>query len=259
MVDNRVLVGFFFRVLVQIVIPAHLNSGRFPEKVLKSLAGKTILQNVWDRACKAGFDNAPVVATDSNEVADCAVEFGAQVVMTSKKPRCGSERVLEVAQSIKADLYINLQADEALVDPKMIAALPDCFLDSQVNMVTAVVPMTTAELFENPSIVKAVLDSDNNVMYFSRSPIPYGLSFLANVEQAVWYGHLGVYAFRPAILQDVYSRPKSELEKAEGLEQLRVLQAGYSIKALIWQNCHFGINTEEDLERVRLILESNKT
>jgi 3-deoxy-manno-octulosonate cytidylyltransferase (CMP-KDO synthetase) len=250
--DFRCSLVFFFGVRSQVIIPAHLCSGRLPGKVLLSLAGKTLLQRVWDIAKVADFQAEPIIATDSDKIAECARAFGAKVVITSSNHRCGSDRVAEVAKSLSADLFINLQADEVMLDPKLLQVLQGLFTDPAVEMATAVVPMNAREQIEDPSVVKAVLDDNSNVLYFSRSPIPY----FSNVNQngdamPMWYGHLGVYAYRPKLLQKVYSRPRSELEEAENLEQLRALQAGYSIRAAVFKNEHFGINTPEDFEKAK--------
>jgi 3-deoxy-manno-octulosonate cytidylyltransferase (CMP-KDO synthetase) len=220
-----------------------------PGKALIPLAGKPLLQHVWERSRAAQLGSDPLVATDDERIAIAARSFGAPVVMTSAKHRCGSERVAEVATGLTADIVVNVQGDEVLIDPELLARLPSVFSDATVQMATPVVPLQDRKRLVDPSLVKAVLDDRQQILYFSRSPIPYPER--DSSAQITFYGHVGVYAFRRQLLLDVYSRPASSLELAEGLEQLRVLQAGYRIQAQIWPQADFGVNTPEDLERVR--------
>ena len=251
-IDKRGRLRFLSGVHPQIIIPARLNAGRLPGKVLLPIGTKTLLQHVYERGLASSVGAAPVIATDSKRVADAARGFGAQVFMTASSHCCGSERVAEVARELEADLFINLQGDEALIEPELLARLPEAFDDPAVQMVTLVAPLTLRDQFEDPSVVKAVLDARSDVLYFSRSPIPHpgrsqGLS-------GPFFGHLGVYAYRKQLLLEVYSSPASPLERAEGLEQLRVLEAGHSIRALVGHTQHFGVNTPEDLIEVEAIL-----
>lgn len=216
------------------------------------IGGKSLLQHVWERARRAGLDDDPIVATDSRRVAEAAAGFGARVEMTASGHRCGSERVAEVARSLTAETVINLQADEVLIDPELLAALPEAFTDPSVRVVTPLARLGQGRDVANPALVKAVIDCKQNVLYFSRQPLPHA----AGPDLPMYYGHVGVYAFQRDFLIDIYGRPQSALEKAEKLEQLRILEAGYPIRALIWPAEHFGVNTTEDLDRVRAYLES---
>ena len=237
----------------QIIIPARLNSGRLPEKVLIEVAGKTVLQHVWERARDALPETEPIIATDDERVAEAARRFEARVVMTSAEHQCGSERVAAVAKDLESEIIINLQADELLIDPGLIAELPGLFDDPELQMATAVTPLLADQDLDSPSLVKAVLDDHRNILYFSRRTIPF--SSRPKKDEAVFYGHLGIYAFRRDFLLEMYSRPPSSLEKAEKLEQLRVLQAGHRIRAKVWPSEYLGLNTPEDLARARKILE----
>jgi 3-deoxy-manno-octulosonate cytidylyltransferase (CMP-KDO synthetase) len=238
---------FSSRVHPQIIIPARLNSGRLPGKVLVEVAGKTVLQHVWERAREALSETEPIIATDDERVAEAGRRFGARVEMTSAEHHCGSERVAAVAKNIESEVVINLQADELLIDPGLIAALPGLFDDPELQMATAVTPLSADQDVSNPSLVKAVLDDRRDILYFSRLPIPF--------KGSSHYGHLGIYAFRRDFLIEMYSRPPSSLEKAEKLEQLRVLQAGYRIRAKVWPSEYLGLNTPDDLARARKLLE----
>ena len=216
------------------------------------VAGKPLVQHVWERARAARLGSEPILATDSQQVAETARGFGAQVIITSGEHRCGSGRVAEVAESLSEDLIINLQGDEVLIDPELIAQLPGLFQDPAVEMATAVARLGADAQVEDTSLVKAVLDRHNNVLYFSRRPIPFGLD--GGRPQPEFYGHLGSYAYRREVLLDIYRQPQCSLELAEGLEQLRALQSGRSIRAVVWEAEHFGINTPEDLEQVHRTL-----
>jgi len=211
-----------------------------------------MVQRVWEQAVASGLDDRPILATDSQEVADCGRGFGAQVVLTAGEYRCGSERVAEVAESLPEELIINLQGDEVLIDPSLIARLPGLFEDPSVVMATAVARLGADAAVEDPSLVKAVLDQKNNVLYFSRRPIPFGRD--GGRPRPEHFGHLGIYAYRKTTLLEIYRQPQSSLELAEGLEQLRALQAGVSIRAVVWEAEHFGINTLSDLEEANRIL-----
>jgi 3-deoxy-D-manno-octulosonate cytidylyltransferase len=243
------------RVLCQVVIPARLDSTRLPGKALLPVAGKPILQHVWERACEAKLGPKPIVATDDERIAAAARGFGAPVMLTASTHCCGSERVAEVAANLTAPVVINLQGDEILIEPAALAGLPALFSDSNVQMATLVAPLLDHAGLEDPSLVKAVLDERDDVLYFSRSAIPYpGRAGVAHAH-ITWYGHIGVYAFRREVLIDIYNRPQSSLEQAEGLEQLRALQAGVKIRALLCKRALFGVNTSKDLEHIRSILE----
>ena len=246
------------RVLSQIVIPARFDSTRLPGKPLLTVAGKPILQHVWERACQAKLGPIPLLATDDERIARAARGFNAPVVLTASSHRCGSERVAEVAAGLTAPVVVNLQGDEVLIDPAALAKLPALFSDSNVQMATMVAPLSDTARLDDPSLVKAVLDDRGNILYFSRSPIPYPGQALVNRAHHTWYGHIGVYAFRREVLIDIFTRPPSTLERTEGLEQLRALQAGINIRALVCERAHFGVNTLEDLEQIRSILESHE-
>jgi 3-deoxy-manno-octulosonate cytidylyltransferase (CMP-KDO synthetase) len=237
----------------RIVIPARLDSGRLPGKALLTLAGKPILQHTWERARASGLDPEPLVATDDERIAAAARAFGAPVVLTSSGHRCGSERVAEAAAGLppRVELVVNVQGDEALLDPEHLAVLPAAFDDPAVGMATLVARQQGLDRWRDPSLVKAVLDERGDALYFSRSPIP------CPERGASWFwAHLGVYAFRRPVLTALYARhPPAELELAEGLEQLRALVAGVRIRALAVESEAFGINTPEDLARARRILE----
>ncbi len=236
----------------QIVIPARLDSGRLPGKALLTLAGKPLLQHTWERAARARLGPPPIVATDDVRIAKAARAFGAPVAMTSPAHRCGSERVAEVAAALPAEVEVvlNVQGDEALLEPEHLRGLPAALEDPAVGMATLIARQEEPGRWQDPSLVKAVLDERGFALYFSRAPIP----FPGRGAQGFW-AHLGVYAYRRETLAAVYAgRAPAELELAEGLEQLRALAAGVRIRALPVPAKEFGVNTPEDLERVRRLL-----
>ncbi len=236
----------------RIVIPARLDAGRLPGKVLLPIGDKPLLQHVWERGCAAGLGGAPLVATDDERVAAVARGFGAEVFMSAAGHRCGSERVAEAAVGLDAELIINLQADEALIDPAAVAGLPELFADPAVEMATLAAPLIAPEQLTDPAVVKVVVDERGDALYFSRAAIPHPRR--GGPPQAPWLGHLGVYAYRRRLLSDIYARPPSALERVEGLEQLRVIEAGRRIRIRICRAAHFGIDTQADLERARTAL-----
>lgn len=245
-IDKCPSLRFLSEVHPRIIIPARFDAGRLPGKVLLPIGDKPLLQHVWERGRASGLGCAPLVATDDGRVAEAARGFGAEVVMTSAEHRCGSERVAEVARGLGDELVINLQADEALIDPDLLARLPEAFEDPGVQMATLAAPLADPAQRDDPSVVKLVVDEHADALYFSRAAIPHRPG-----PEGTTYGHLGVYAFRREFLIEIYSRPAGALERAEGLEQLRVLEAGHRIRVLMGAAAQFGVNTPEDLERVR--------
>ncbi|NMB75976.1 MAG: 3-deoxy-manno-octulosonate cytidylyltransferase [Myxococcales bacterium] len=230
----------------QVVIPARLGSQRLPGKALLSLAGKPLLQHTFERARQAAIGPDPIVATDDARIAEAARAFGAPVAWTSAAHRCGSERVAEVAAALDASVIINLQGDEALVDPAALRQLLD-FMVAGYPMATVAVPLSDTTRFADPGWVKVVCDQSARALYFSRSPIPFASARAA----AGALVHLGIYAFRRETLLDIYRRPPTPLELSEGLEQLRALEHGVPIRVLRLAAGEPGINTAEDLARAQ--------
>lgn len=233
------------------IIPARFKSTRFPGKVLAMLGGKPIIQWVWERACKSKADSV-LIATDDQTVLDAARAFGANAVMTSPNHPSGSDRIWEAAQSLDADLLINVQGDEPLMPPEVIDAMIDAMEDvSAPDMVTAVVPCPRAEFENNPNMVKVVLSSRDEALYFSRSMIPY---LRQGGEDTTAFRHWGIYAYRRAALKRFVSLPEGRLEKCEKLEQLRALENGMRIKVIRTNFQSIGIDTPEDLEKAQIFL-----
>ncbi len=227
------------------VIPARLDSIRFPGKVLADLWGKPIIQYVYERTKEAKRLDEVLIATDDEKIFDAAKKFGAKVVMTSKKHLTGTDRVSEAVKKIKAEIVINIQADVPLISPLMIDKVAEVLLDnSNLVMATLMKKIEKKEEFCNPNVVKLLTDSQGFALYFSRSPIPYLKDGFAS------YKHIGVYGYRKDFLLTFVRLPRSPLEKIENLEQLRVLENGYKIKMIETDYDLIEVDTKEDLRNI---------
>ncbi|HDS1736317.1 3-deoxy-manno-octulosonate cytidylyltransferase [Pseudomonas sp. BP8] len=236
---------------VAIIIPARYGSTRLPGKPLADIAGKPMVQHVYERALQVTNAQTVVVATDDERVADVVLGFGGKCIMTSPNHPSGTDRLAEVMTKIDADIYINLQGDEPLVRPLDIKTLAAGMLaDASVNVGTLCHPINADES-HNPNTVKVVLAHNGNALYFSRSPIPYP----RDSTVATYLKHVGVYAYRRHVLAEYSSLPQPMMEHAEKLEQLRLMAAGYCIRAFIVEPTGPGVDTPECLEIVRKLFE----
>ena len=227
------------------VIPARLDSTRFPAKVLADLWGKPIIQHVYERARKAKRLDEVLIATDDEKIFDTAKKFGAEVVITSKKHLTGTDRVSEAVKKINAEIVINIQADVPLISPLIIDRVVKVLSDnSTLVMATLMKKIEKKEEFYNPNVVKVVIDKQGFALYFSRSPIPY------LKDNFVSYKHIGVYGYRKDFLLTFVQLPRSPLEKIENLEQLRVLENGYKIKMIETDYELIEVDTKEDLRNI---------
>jgi len=235
---------------VVIVIPARYGSTRLPGKPLADIAGKPMIQHVYERALQVASAHEVVIATDDERVAEVVRSFGGKSVMTSQDHPSGTDRLAEVMSYIPADIYINLQGDEPLVRPSDIESLIVGMLaDTNVSIGT-LCHTIDAEEARNPNTVKVVLATNGNALYFSRSPIPYP----RDNEAAKYLKHVGVYAYRREVLSDYGTLPQPMMEHAEKLEQLRLMAAGYCIRAFIVEPTGPGVDTPECLEKVRALV-----
>ena len=245
------------------IIPARYASTRFPGKTLAMLAGKPVIQRVWEQV--SGVVDAAVVATDDERIAQAVESFGGRAIMTSPDHKSGTDRCWEAyqKQGEEYDVVINVQGDEPFIAHSQLRAIMACFEDENTDIATLVKPFAEEDglaALENPNSPKVVLDNNSCAVYFSRSVIPY----LRGVEREEWlkhhtfYKHIGMYAFRRDVLGEVTSLPQSILEKAESLEQLRWLENGYKIGVGISDVETVGIDTPEDLERAEEFLKSQK-
>ncbi|MCE5199751.1 MAG: 3-deoxy-manno-octulosonate cytidylyltransferase [Armatimonadota bacterium] len=229
-----------------VIIPARMSATRFPGKPLADLCGKPMIQWVYERAAQAKGVDGVLVATCDQEIIDAVTSFGGQAVMTSDKHRSGTDRLAEAAAGLDADVIVNVQGDEPLIDPSAIErAITPFTEDASLEMVSLMVPIDT-ESAKDPNLVKVVVTVDNYALYFSRSPIPYERKPLTGRSI---YGHVGLYAYTKDFLLKFASMTPTPLEAAESLEQLRVLENGHRIKMVEISDRPLGVDTEEDLAR----------
>lgn len=245
------------------IIPARYASSRFPGKPLADIGGMTMIERVYRQACKALDEVA--VATDDRRIADTVEAFGGRAIMTSPDHRSGTDRCYEAYRlsGTDADIVINIQGDEPFIAPEQIEALKGCFESEDTQIATLVRPFDPARGFEalfDPNTPKVVLDSAMHALYFSRSIIPYVRNRLWQewVDATTYYTHVGLYGYRAATLAQLVALPQSQLELAESLEQLRWLQAGYSIKTAATTCPTIGIDTPADLEAAIEYLKSQQ-
>lgn len=234
------------------VIPARFASTRLPGKPLADIAGKPMIQHVYERAKLAELPFDVIVATDHELVYKTVLNFGGKAMMTAPDHPTGTDRLAEVAAGYPdVDVLVNIQGDEPLIAPEVIDRLAGAFENnSEISMATLMTRMGEEE-YNNPNAVKVVTDQNGYALYFSRSLIPYPRK--ADKNFAV-YKHVGIYAYRRDFLMKFANLPSTPLEQAESLEQLRALEHGYKIKVLETDHQFIGVDTPEDLEQVNKLL-----
>lgn len=238
------------------IIPARYASTRFPGKPLADICGKSMIERVYTQVHKE-LDNV-AVATDDERIANAVNAFGGNVVMTSTHHRSGTDRSFEAYKNLDsdADVIINIQGDEPFIDPLQIAAIKDCFDTPDTQIATLVKKFDASKGFEalfDSNTPKVVMDNNMNAIYFSRSIIPYirNHDWKEWINNATFYTHVGMYAYKASVLAKITQLPQSPLELAESLEQLRWIQNGYKIKVGITDCPTIGIDTPTDLEAAR--------
>lgn len=238
------------------VIPARYESTRMAHKLLRLVCGKSLLQWTWENASLTHSLDKLIIACDNLEIKEEAEKFGAEVVLTSLDHSSGTDRIAEALRDIDAKIIINIQADEPLVHHSIIDSLAQEMLASP-DLVMATVKKRIEEDAEinNPNVVKVVTTKEDFAIYFSRFPIPF---YRQAKETPIYYKHLGVYAYTKDFLYTFKNLPGSFLEGAEKLEQLRAVESGYKIKVLETQFDSCGVDTEEDLQKVKRILEERQ-
>ncbi len=232
------------------IIPSRYESSRFPGKPLIDIMGKTMIQRVYEQAKKSKKIDNLVVATDDKRIFEEVKRFGGSAVMTEKHHKNGTERCLEVAQSLHPQFIINIQGDEPFIHPDQIDKLCSV-ISSDTDLATLIKRIKDPHDLNNPNVIKVVKSVDDHALYFSRSSIPFYQSMneisALNLGKAYWK-HIGIYAYRAEVLSQIVNLKESELEKIESLEQLRWIENGFKIKAA---ETHFeavGINTPKDLD-----------
>jgi 3-deoxy-manno-octulosonate cytidylyltransferase (CMP-KDO synthetase) len=238
------------------VIPARYDSSRFPGKALAPIGSKSMLQHVFERAAQARYLTSIIIATDDKRIEDAARAFGAPVRMTRADHASGTDRAAEVASAETAELIVNIQGDEPLIDPYAIdAAILPLADDPTIPMGTLKKRIEDPREIGDPNVVKVVTDRFGNAIYFSRSTIPY----VRDVHDlhTGHYKHIGLYVYRRDFLLRYSDLPIGPLERAERLEQLRALENGYPIRVVETDYESLGVDTPEDLERVSRLFEAS--
>ncbi len=232
------------------VIPARLHSTRLPRKVLRDIAGQPMLCHVYARARRSPLLTDLLVATDSDEVLAACRAHGIPAVLTSPDHPSGTDRVWEVAQGRRADVYVNIQGDEPLVTRGHIAALVSPFRAEAGTQVTTLKIRLLPEEADNPNVNKVVCAPDGRALYFSKYPVPYD----RDGGGVVRFKHVGLYAYRRGVLDAFHSLRPSFLERTEGLEQLRFLENGFPVTVVETHDPTIGVDTEEDLRAAEAAL-----
>jgi len=236
------------------VIPSRWASTRLPGKSLVPLCGKPLVQWVAESVSCAERLSEVLVATDDKRIADVVEGFGGKAVMTRQDHPSGTDRVAEAVAQVDAEVVINIQGDEPMIDPALIDRLADVMLaDRDLDMATAATPILDVADVDNPAVVKVVCDGDSRALYFSRSPIPF-----VRDDDMSWKGlyrrHIGIYAYRRRFLETLVSAPPCVLERAEKLEQLRALHLGARMAVVETDDVGVGVDTPDDVVRVEELL-----
>lgn len=243
---------------VAVIIPARYASSRFPGKPLALLDGAPMIEHVYRRAAAARATTTTIVATDDERIRRAVEAFGGRVQMTRADHATGTDRLAEVARGLDCDVVVNVQGDEPLLDPRTIDdVVAPLAADPSLQMATVRRPIDASD-WHNPNIVKVVVDQQDHALYFSRAALPYARETASGVAEGA-HRHIGLYAYRRTFLLTFASLPQTPLERAERLEQLRGLEHGYRIKAVETAFDSIGVDTPEDLERVRALLERQRS
>jgi 3-deoxy-manno-octulosonate cytidylyltransferase (CMP-KDO synthetase) len=240
------------------VIPARYASTRLPGKPLVPLAGKPMVQHVYERTKLASMVNRVIVATDDQRIIHAVRAFGGEARMTRADHRTGTERIAEVAAHETGDVFVNVQGDEPLIDPAAIDTAVQALLEGEpAQIATVATPIRVTADIMDPNIVKTVLDFDENALYFSRAPIPWVRDTQHKVHVKYWK-HLGLYVFQRDALLEYPTLPQGELERIEQLEQLRWLENGWKIRVAEVEHDAVSVDVAEDVVRVEKRMEEEK-
>ena len=237
-----------------IVIPARLDSSRLPKKVLLDLKGKTVIQRVYEQCLKVKNIDGVYIATDSTEIEGVCRSFTDHIILTKSSHQSGTDRIGEAVAGIDCDIIVNVQGDEPFIDPNLIEELVHSFDDDQVSMASAMSKIENIKDLQDPNVVKVVVDTQNNAIYFSRAPIPFPRDhqeiIYSNEElkKHNFFRHIGIYGYQKDFLAKYIKMEQTNLEKLEKLEQLRVIENGFKIKMIEAASSLIGIDTQEDYE-----------
>jgi len=235
------------------IIPARYASTRFPGKPLVDIAGKSMIQRVYEQAKKCTQLSEVIVATDDDRIFEHVQGFGGKAVMTSSSHQSGTDRCAEVAEKHpEYDVIINIQGDEPYIDPEQISKLIGCFNDTDTQLATLIKKVSNEQELHNTNSPKVIINKNSEAIYFSRSPLPHirGQEPQNWLQHFTYFKHIGIYGYRADILKQITKLPVSSLEKAESLEQLRWVENGYKIKVAETDIETIAIDTPEDLKKL---------
>lgn len=247
------------------IIPARYASSRFPGKALFVIQGKTMIQRVYEQAKKSSVLADLYVATDDVSIETHVKKFGGNVVMTSKNHPCGTDRCHEAFHIINkegkysyGDIVVNIQGDEPCINPQQIELVASCFKNDEVKIATLVRKIDSTDELLSPTVMKVVCNKNKKAMYFSRSPIPYfrGLDQVQWIKKHTYYQHIGIYAYRASVLDEIHNLKQSPLEKTESLEQLRWLENDYPIHVEITEHASYSVDEPGDVEKIIKLLKA---
>ena len=246
---------------VTVTIPARLASTRFPRKVLLDLAGKPILQHVWERACQMRTAARVVILADGEEIATAARNFGATVLTTPPECPSGTARLASAINALPGDFFLNIQGDEPCIAPQLLDLMVARWHDTRCELVTAVTRITDSAKLTNSNVVKVVRVHDGRALYFSRSPVPHrrGLAVENWLDDATtpYWAHIGVYGYTRATVEAYAALPVTRLEQIESLEQLRFIEHGKTFQTVETNYHPVAIDTAGDLEIARKLFEDS--
>lgn len=237
------------------IIPARFASTRFPGKPLIEIAGKTMIQRVYEQCKKSNMLSDVIVATDDDRIYNHVCEFGGKAIMTAHHHQSGTDRCAEAVRlsNINADVVINIQGDEPFISPLQIDLLANCFKERSTQIATLIKKIKNQEDLKSPTVMKVVFNNNNEALYFSRSAIPFcrAENNMDNwLNHFDYFKHIGIYAFRTEVLNEITEIKPSSLELTESLEQLRWLQNGYKIKVAETEEESISIDVPEDLIKI---------
>jgi 3-deoxy-manno-octulosonate cytidylyltransferase (CMP-KDO synthetase) len=247
------------------IIPARYDSSRFPGKPLHEICGISMIQRVYQRAIKANLLEKVLVATDDERIFNHVKSFDGNVVMTSKNHQSGTDRCREALETFEKqnhiifDVVVNIQGDEPLINPQNINVLVEKFLRNNIEIATLKRLISDNDELFSPNVVKVITDYNDKAIYFSRNPLP----FIAGMPQNEWitnqkfYKHIGIYAFRSAILQKITNLAVSNLEKCEKLEQLRWIENAYAVNAYETLSDVYAVDVPEDVKKIEYLIKNN--
>jgi 3-deoxy-manno-octulosonate cytidylyltransferase (CMP-KDO synthetase) len=235
------------------IIPARYASTRFPGKPLVDIAGKSMIQRVYEQAKKCAQLSKVIVATDDDRIFEHVLNFGGKAVMTSSAHQSGTDRCAEVTEKHpEYEMIINIQGDEPYIDPGQISKLIGCFNDADTQLATLIKKVSNEQELYNTNSPKVIINKNSEAIYFSRSPLPHirGQELENWLQHFTYFKHIGIYGYRADILKQITKLPVSPLEKAESLEQLRWIENGYKIKVAETEIETIAIDTPEDLKKL---------